>query len=48
VPELLPLLVSALILGLLGGGHCLGMCGGLMGAPWPSRPNNVRAACSCC
>ena len=26
------LLVSALILGLLGGGHCLGMCGGLMGA----------------
>lgn len=31
MPEL-PLLVSALILGLLGGGHCLGMCGGLMGA----------------
>ncbi len=30
--ELLPLLSSALILGLLGGGHCLGMCGGLMGA----------------
>lgn len=30
--ELAPLLVSALILGLLGGGHCLGMCGGLMGA----------------
>lgn len=30
--ELMPLLVSALILGLLGGGHCLGMCGGLMGA----------------
>ncbi len=30
--ELLPLLVSAFILGLLGGGHCLGMCGGLMGA----------------
>ena len=29
---LLPLLSSALILGLLGGGHCLGMCGGLMGA----------------
>lgn len=28
----LPLLASALILGLLGGGHCLGMCGGLMGA----------------
>ena len=30
--ELAPLLVSAVILGLLGGGHCLGMCGGLMGA----------------
>lgn len=30
--ELLPQLLSALILGLLGGGHCLGMCGGLMGA----------------
>jgi hypothetical protein len=32
VLELAPLLVSAVILGLLGGGHCLGMCGGLMGA----------------
>lgn len=32
MPDLLPQLVSALILGLLGGGHCLGMCGGLMGA----------------
>lgn len=30
--ELAPLLASALLLGLLGGGHCLGMCGGLMGA----------------
>ncbi len=30
--ELAPLLLSALILGLLGGGHCLGMCGGLMSA----------------
>ena len=30
--ELAPQLISALILGLLGGGHCLGMCGGLMGA----------------
>lgn len=30
--DLLPLLLSALILGLLGAGHCLGMCGGLMGA----------------
>lgn len=32
VVELLPLLASAMVLGLLGGGHCLGMCGGLMGA----------------
>jgi sulfite exporter TauE/SafE len=32
VPDLIPLLGSALVLGLLGGGHCLGMCGGLMGA----------------
>jgi len=32
VSDLLPLLASALILGLLSGGHCLGMCGGLMGA----------------
>lgn len=30
--DLLPQLISALLLGLLGGGHCLGMCGGLMGA----------------
>ncbi|MFA7893436.1 sulfite exporter TauE/SafE family protein [Pseudomonas putida] len=30
--DLLPLLGSALVLGLLGGGHCIGMCGGLMGA----------------
>ena len=27
--ELVPLLLSAWVLGLLGGGHCLGMCGGL-------------------
>lgn len=32
MPELAPQLLSAFILGLLGGGHCLGMCGGLMGA----------------
>lgn len=30
--ELLPMLASAALLGLLGGGHCIGMCGGLMGA----------------
>lgn len=27
-----PLFLTALALGLLGGGHCIGMCGGLMGA----------------
>ncbi len=32
MPELAPLLVSALVLGALGSGHCLGMCGGLMSA----------------
>lgn len=32
MPELLPLLLSALTLGLLGSGHCIGMCGGVMGA----------------
>jgi sulfite exporter TauE/SafE len=30
VLELLPLLISAVVLGLLGGGQCLGMCGGLL------------------
>lgn len=30
--EWLPGLISAFMLGLLGSGHCLGMCGGLMGA----------------
>jgi sulfite exporter TauE/SafE len=42
VVELLPLLVSALILGLLGGGHCLGMCGGLMGALTLAIPPEQR------
>lgn len=41
--ELAPLLVSALILGLLGGGHCLGMCGGLMGALTLAIPPQQRA-----
>jgi len=42
VPELLPLLGSALVLGLLGGGHCLGMCGGLMGALTLAIPPEQR------
>lgn len=41
--ELLPLLASALILGLLGGGHCLGMCGGLMGALTLAIPPEQRS-----
>jgi uncharacterized protein len=41
--ELTPLLLSALILGLLGGGHCLGMCGGLMGALTLAIPAERRA-----
>ena len=40
--DLLPLLGSALILGLLGGGHCLGMCGGLMGALTLAIPPEQR------
>ena len=40
--DLLPLLISALILGLLGGGHCLGMCGGLMGALTMAMPAEQR------
>ncbi len=42
VPALAPLLASALILGLLGGGHCLGMCGGLMGALTLAIPPEQR------
>ena len=46
--ELAPLLVSALILGLLGGGHCLGMCGGLMGAlTWRFPRNSAVGAFVC-
>ena len=41
--DLLPLLSSALILGLLGGGHCLGMCGGLMGALTLAIPKEQRS-----
>ena len=43
MPDLAPQLVSALILGLLGGGHCLGMCGGLMGALTLAIPPDQRA-----
>jgi sulfite exporter TauE/SafE len=42
VLELLPLLISAVVLGLLGGGHCLGMCGGLMGALTMAIPLEQR------
>ena len=41
--ELAPQLLSAFILGLLGGGHCLGMCGGLMGALTLAIPAEQRA-----
>ncbi|HDS1699452.1 MULTISPECIES: sulfite exporter TauE/SafE family protein [Pseudomonas] len=41
MPDLLPL-GSALVLGLLGGGHCLGMCGGLMGALTLAIPPEQR------
>lgn len=40
--DLAPLLISALILGLLGGGHCLGMCGGLIGALTLAIPPEQR------
>lgn len=40
--ELLPLMISAVVLGLLGGGHCLGMCGGLMGALTMAIPPEQR------
>ena len=40
--DLLPLLASAFILGLLGAGHCLGMCGGLMGVLTLSIPQEQQ------
>ncbi|WP_434456027.1 sulfite exporter TauE/SafE family protein [Stutzerimonas urumqiensis] len=43
MPDLVPLLTSAFVLGLLGGGHCLGMCGGLMGALTLAIPPERRA-----
>ena len=41
--DLIPLPFSALVLGLLGGGHRLGMCGGLMGALTLAIPREQRA-----
>lgn len=41
--ELAPQLLSAFVLGLLGGGHCLGMCGGLMGALTLAIPEHQRS-----
>lgn len=43
MPETLPLLLSAFTLGLLGSGHCLGMCGGLMGALSMAIPEDQKA-----
>ncbi|MGB3596651.1 MAG: sulfite exporter TauE/SafE family protein, partial [Pseudomonas neustonica] len=40
--DLLPQLFTALALGLLGGGHCIGMCGGLMGALTMAIPAKQR------
>ena len=39
----LELVIPALVLGLLGGGHCLGMCGGLMGALTLAIPAQQRS-----
>lgn len=41
--ELASTLLSAFILGVLGGGHCLGMCGGLMGALTLAIPKEQRS-----
>ncbi|MEH6492885.1 sulfite exporter TauE/SafE family protein [Halopseudomonas sp.] len=40
--DLLPQVFTALALGLLGGGHCIGMCGGLMGALTLAIPAEQR------
>jgi len=40
--DLLPQVFTAFALGLLGGGHCIGMCGGLMGALTLAIPAEQR------
>ena len=39
----LPLILSALVIGLLGAGHCIGMCGGLMGALTMATPAEQKS-----
>lgn len=41
--ESLPILLGALILGFVGSGHCIGMCGGIAGA-LGQRPPGSKAA----
>lgn len=43
MPELFPLLLSALMLGLLSSVHCLGMCGGLVSAMGLAIPKTQQA-----
>lgn len=42
--ELIPTLLAALVLGLMGAGHCLGMCGGIVAALTFAIPEHTRAA----
>src|SRR5688572_354644 len=41
MPELMPVLAAACILGLLGAGHCFAMCGGIVAALSFSAPANA-------
>lgn len=41
--DLFTALISAIVLGLLGSGHCIGMCGGLMGALTIANPKNCKS-----
>ena len=36
-------LAAAFLIGLLGGVHCVGMCGGIVGAPAANLPQRQRA-----